>query len=197
MKVLGPDYYKHLDVLHLSQDLLGKFLFTKIGSDVTGGMIVETEAYRGPEDKASHAYGNRKTKRNAVLYEAGGVCYVYLCYGIHALFNVVTGEEGKSHAILIRAIEPVFGVDKMLKRRKKEKLVQSLASGPGSLTQALGIILKHNGLPLTDSLIWIEDQGVYVSPSETITSARIGVEYAGEDALLPWRFRIKDNLWSN
>jgi DNA-3-methyladenine glycosylase len=196
MKVLSLDYYKHPDVLFLSQDLLGKFLFTQIGSDLTGGMIIETEAYRAPDDRASHAYANRKTKRNAVMFNEGGVAYVYLCYGIHALFNVVTGSEGTPHAILIRALEPVTGVNKMLERRKKTKLVRGLTHGPGALSQALGITTKHNGQSLAGPTIWIEDQGVVISPKEIITSSRIGVDYAGEDALLPWRFCIK-NLWSH
>lgn len=197
MKILPKEYYRHHDVLYLSQDLLGKVLFTKIGSDITGGIIIETEAYRAPEDRASHAYGNRKTKRNVIIFHEGGVSYVYLCYGIHTLFNIVTGEEDQPHAILVRALEPLVGVNRMLKRRGKEKLVHSLLSGPGALAQALGITVKHNGLPLTGPVIWIEDHGNFISSKEIIASARVGVDYAGDDALLPWRYRVKDNIWCN
>ena len=111
-------------------------------------MIIETEAYAGPEDKASHAYGNRRTKRTEVMFHKGGVAYVYLCYGIHSLFNVVTNQEGTPHAVLIRAIQPEIGIETMLKRRGKTKLDNTLTNGPGSLAKALGIGLKHNGVKL-------------------------------------------------
>lgn len=190
MKTLPLKYYKHHDVVFLSRDLLGKYLFTHIGSKITGGMIIETEAYRAPEDRASHAFGNRRTKRNEVMYHEGGTSYVYQCYGIHALFNVVTNQADVPHAILIRAIKPEFGVEEMLRRRKKEKVDKTLSGGPGTVAQALGITLKHNGLKLTGPEIWIEDRGVVVAAEMILAGPRIGVDYAGEDALLPWRFRI-------
>lgn len=189
-KILPLDYYKSHDVVFLSRDLLGKFLFTQIDSIITGGMIIETEAYRAPEDRASHAYGNRRTKRNEIMYSEGGVSYVYQCYGIHALFNIVTNDIGIPHAILIRAIEPTVGIDEMLRRRKKDKIDRTLSGGPGTLTQALGITCKDNGLSLAGPRIWIENRGVYVPPESIISSPRVGVDYAGEDALLPWRFRL-------
>lgn len=196
MTILPREYYQNKDVLFLSRDLLGKFLLTRCGPTVTGGMIVETEAYRGPEDRASHAFGNRRTKRNEVMYHIGGICYIYLCYGLHVLFNVVTNVEDIPHAILIRAIEPTEGIDEMLKRRKKTKLVRQLTSGPGALTQALGIQLAHNGFALNGKTIWIEDRKVNI-PLENIEAIpRVGINYAKEDALLPWRFRIKDNPWT-
>lgn len=188
MTVLPLEYYKHDDVLHLSKDLLGKFLLTKIGPVVTGGMIIETEAYRAPEDRASHAYGNRRTKRNAVMYGEGGVSYVYQCYGLHFLFNIVTNEHEIPHAILIRALKPLVGIEEMLKRRKKSKLDRTLTNGPGTITQALGITKAHNGLPLIGPEIWLEDRGVNVSEEDIVAGPRIGIDYAGEDALLPWRF---------
>lgn len=193
--VIPPEYYQNQDVLFLSKDLLGKFLMTCFGQTVTGGMIVETEAYRGPEDKASHAYGNRRTKRNEVMYHAGGICYVYRCYGIHSLFNLVTNAAEIPHAILVRAIEPVQGIDEMLKRRNKEQLQRTLTSGPGTLTQALGIGTVHNGLALDSPYIWIEDRKIQLPPENIEAVPRIGIDYAGEDALLPWRFKIKDNPW--
>lgn len=187
---LPLSFYQREDVVEISRQLLGKFLLTCFDNYVTGGMIIETEAYRAPDDRASHAYGMRRTKRNEAMYQAGGICYVYLCYGIHALFNVVTHQEGIPHAILIRAIEPTIGIEKMLLRRPKNKLNHPLANGPGTLTQALGIGLVHNQLSLTDSEIWIEDRGFPNNEFEITASPRIGVDYAGEDALLPWRFRL-------
>ncbi len=157
-------------------------------------MIIETEAYRGPEDKASHAYGNRRTNRTEVMYKAGGICYVYLCYGIHALFNIITNTHDIPHAVLIRALHPVDGIPWMLKRRKKSKLDAKLTSGPGTLTQALGITLAHNGLSLHGPQIWIEDRGFKIDPKNIHASPRIGIDYAGEHALLPWRFTLKNSF---
>ena len=194
---LPRDYYRHVDVLFLSQDLLGKYLFTHFNGELTGGMIVETEAYRAPEDRASHAFGHRRTQRNEVMYAHGGLCYVYLCYGIHSLFNVVTNEENVPHAILIRAIEPTEGIEIMLKRRGKQKLERSLTAGPGALAKALGIDTRHNGEDLTSHSIWIEDRGIVISEDQIIASPRVGVDYAGEDAALPWRFRLKGSPWTS
>lgn len=191
MKLLPSEYYKHSDVLFLSRDLLGKFLMTRIDGVVTGGMITETEAYRGPEDKASHAFGLRRTKRNEAMYNSGGIAYVYCCYGIHALFNVVTNATDIPHAILIRAIVPEVGIPTILKRRKKKSLDKTTSSGPGTLTQALGISLQHNFAPLTGSTVWIEDRNIQIKEEQISIGPRIGVDYAGEDALLPWRFRFE------
>jgi DNA-3-methyladenine glycosylase len=186
--LINQDYYKTQDVVFLSKDMLGKFLLTSFDGKLTGGMIIETEAYKGPEDKASHAYGNRRTKRNEVMYHNGGICYVYLCYGIHALFNIVTNKIDIPHAILIRAIEPSIGIEHMLDRRGKKKWTHTLTSGPGSLTVALGIKLSHNGLSVTGPDIWLEDRGIKLEDNQIMATPRIGVDYAGEDAALPWRF---------
>lgn len=191
MPKLPLTFYQQDDVLDISRKLLGKYLFSCFDNKLTGGMIIETEAYRGPEDRASHAYGMRKTKRTEVMYQTGGICYVYLCYGIHSLFNVITNQEGIPHAILIRAIQPLVGIETMLQRRHKQKIDCNLTSGPGTLTQALGINVMHNGLPLNGSRIWIEDKGIQIQKSEIEELPRVGVDYAGEDALLPWRFRLK------
>lgn len=197
MSKLPLSFYQQENVLELSQQLLGKYLFTCMDHQVTGGMIVETEAYRGPEDRASHAYNRRRTKRNEMMYQAGGCSYVYLCYGLYPLFNVVTNQADVPHAILIRALEPVVGIDIMLKRRHKHKVDRSLTAGPGVLTQALGITTAHNGLLLTGSTIWLEDKGIQIEPENILSTPRIGVAYAQEDALLPWRFRIKNNAWTS
>jgi DNA-3-methyladenine glycosylase len=196
-QILPAAFYQQEDVLYISQQLLGKFLFTRIGEQFTGGMIVETEAYRAPEDRASHAYGMRRTKRNEVMFGKSGHAYVYLCYGIHSLFNVTTNQEGIPHAILIRAIEPSVGVEIMLKRRNKATPERSLTAGPGALAQALGITLNHNGISLLEDTIWLEDRNITVKPAEITATPRVGVAYAGEDALLPWRFRIAHHPWTS
>jgi DNA-3-methyladenine glycosylase len=192
---LPTEYYLHTDIVHVAKDLLGKKLSTNFNNELTSGIIVETEAYAGAGDKASHAFGNRNTQRTKVIFMAGGVGYVYLCYGIHHLFNVVTNIEGVPHAALIRAIEPSEGIEIMMERRKKVKLDYTLGAGPGSVSQALGIHTSHSGYSLTDSPIWIEDIGLTVPKKEIIASPRVGVGYAQEDALLPYRFRIKGNKW--
>lgn len=189
-------FYQRQDVLQISRDLLGKTLLTCIdGQHVTGGTIVETEAYAGPQDRASHAFANRRTKRTEVMYLSGGICYVYLCYGIHSLFNVITNSEGIPHAILIRAIQPTDGIELMLHRRHKTRLDREVAGGPGALTQALGITQQHNKVSLQGPVIWIEDRGITVE--KIIESPRVGIDYAGDDALLPWRFRIDENPWTS
>lgn len=197
MQKLPLNFYQQDDVLALSRQLLGKYLFTQFDEVLTGGLIVETEAYRAPEDRASHAYGMRRTKRNEMMYQAGGVCYVYTCYGIYPLFNVVTHQKDIPHAILIRALEPTEGLEEMMRRRRQTQIKRNLTAGPGTLTQALGILPQHNGWDLTNSLIWIEDRGLIIAPEDIIASPRVGVAYAGEDAQLPWRFRIKNNKWTS
>lgn len=197
MKRLPLSFYRHHDVVWVSQALLGKFIFTHFDDQLTGGMIVETEAYHGAEDKASHAYGMRRTKRTEVIYRAGGCSYVYLCYGLHSLLNIVTNRLDVPHAVLIRAIEPTIGLDIMQQRRGKHKVDYTLTAGPGSVTQALGIKTIHNGIPLNGPDLWIEDHGIQIAPEDIIASPRVGVDYAGEDALLPWRFRIKGNRWTS
>lgn len=193
MKMLPLSFYKGNDPLQLARELLGKVLVTKWKEISTTGRIVEVEAYAGIGDKASHAYGGRRTNRNEVMYTDGGVAYVYLCYGIHHLFNVVTNSEGVPHAILIRALEPLTGINEMLKRTGKPKFDSSLTRGPGNLSKALGIKTIHNNYKLNIRQIYIADDG-FVYPEEKIASSpRIGVGYAGKDALLPYRFYIRGN----
>ena len=195
---LNKKFYLQPDVVELTKKMLGKQLFTRTEDGiVTGGMIVEAEAYDGTRDKASHAYKNKKTKRTEVMFRAGGLAYVYLCYGIHSLFNIITNIEGIPHAILIRAIEPVTGEDVMLERRGMSQLEPRLTAGPGVLSKALGIDRQHYGLDLTGNTVWLEDKGVMLNNDDIIASARVGVDYAEEDARLPWRFRIRDNKWTS
>lgn len=189
---LPLEYYLNDDVLFVGKDLIGKVLMTHFDNVLTGGVIIETESYLGAIDRASHAYNNRRTKRNDIMYAEGGHAYVFKCYGIHALFNVVTNLKDTPHAVLIRAIKPIIGIDMMLKRRSKQKIDKTLAGGPGTLTQALGINVKHNGLSLTGNQIWIEDQKIALQKNAILTSPRIGIDYAGPDVHKPWRFYIKD-----
>lgn len=192
---LPLSYYSNQDVLFLAQNLLGKVLFTAIGDDITAGIIVETEAYFGVQDKASHAYGGRRTNRTEPLYSHGGISYVYLCYGIHHLFNVVTSVEDDPHAVLIRAVEPLIGKEIMEYRRNMPFSKAAISSGPGSAAKALGINQSFNKKDLTGDEIWIEDHGILYKPDEIIAGPRIGVAYAQEDALLPWRFFVKNNKY--
>lgn len=194
---LGAGFYQRDDVVTISQELLGKYLYTKINGEVTVGMIVETEAYSGRNDKACHAHANRRTNRTKIMYEAGGVAYVYLCYGIHHLFNIITNVKGQADAVLIRAIEPKIGIEKMLERRKMVQVERKLTAGPGIMSQAMGIDLQHYGESLLDGRIWIEDNGNIITENQVIKSPRVGVAYAEEDAKLPWRFRIADNVWTS
>jgi len=190
---LDVGFYRVKEVLSIARNLLGKYLFTNINGEISGGFIVETEAYNGITDKASHAYGNRKTNRTQTMYETGGIAYVYLCYGIHEMLNVVTSVEGEPHAVLIRAINPTEGIDLMLERRKMASLKNNLTAGPGSVAKALGVSRKMNGLSFQGDEIWIEDRGLGFPDDEIAAVPRVGVAYAKEDALLPYRFYIKGN----
>jgi DNA-3-methyladenine glycosylase len=192
MSVLSDSFYARNNVTQIARQLLGKKLITNVLGKISAGIIVETEAYSFRE-RGCHAYENRMTNRNKVMFETGGVAYVYLCYGIHHLFNVVTNQQGMADAVLVRALEPVEGEEWMLNRMKTNSL-KRITSGPGKLTKAMGIDRTLNGKYLNSTEVWIEE-GVNVSPRQVISSARIGIDYAGEDALLPWRFSIKDNEW--
>lgn len=196
---LSREFYTGNDVVSIAQSLLGKVLCTRINNQLTTGIIVETEAYHGPEDKASHAYGGRRTARTEMMYAQGGTAYIYLCYGIHHLFNVVTATENVPHAILIRAIEPLEGIDLMMTRRKMSSPSQSLTAGPGSLSVALGLDTSMSGMDLVsrNSPVWIEDRDTDILETQIIASPRVGVGYAKEWADQPWRFRIMGNAWTS
>ena len=159
---LTTDFYLADDVVMQAQRLLGKLLVSNTNNQLTIGRIVETEAYRAPDDKACHAYNNRRTKRTEIMFRQGGTAYITLCYGIHHLFNVVTGPEGVAQAVLIRGIEPLVGIDLMLERRNMTKLEPRLTAGPGALSKAMGITTALHGSSLTDksSLIYLADDGI-------------------------------------
>jgi DNA-3-methyladenine glycosylase len=203
MSKIPLSWYRHHDVVSLSRDLLGKYLFTNLPfgkkgeRKLTGGIIVETEAYAGAIDKASHAHGNRRTKRTEVMFSHGGVAYIYLIYGFHNMFNIITNEEGTPHAILIRAIEPTDGIDIMLRRRNMSAPERKLTGGPGVLCEALGITRELNGEPLDGDKVWLEDRGLSYVKKDIIASPRVGIAYAEEDAHHPWRFRVKDSSWTS
>lgn len=193
--MLGKEFYARKDVLQIAKELLGKVLVTNFNGALTSGMIVETEAYAGVEDKASHAYGGRRTARTETMYAKGGTAYVYLCYGIHHLFNVVTNVADIPHAVLIRGVEPIDGIDVMLQRRNKQMLVPQLTAGPGALSMALGIHTSHSGTSLLGSQVYIEERKFAVKQKNIVSGTRVGVAYAGEDAYLPYRFWIQDNAF--
>ncbi len=195
MRKLPVSFYQRENVLEVAKDLLGKLLVTKWNGVVTYGRIVEVEAYNGIIDKASHAYGGRRTNRNEVMYSDGGVAYVYLCYGIHHLFNVVTNSKETPHAILIRALEPVKGIDTMLKRVGKKEADNTLTRGPGNLSKALGITTLNSRCSLHSKELFIADDGFVFNGKEIAASPRIGVDYAGKDVLLPYRFYVKGNAF--
>lgn len=187
---LSEKYYRNEDVVFLAKDLLGKLLMTEIDGIRTAGIITETEAYSETE-KGCHAYNRRKTERTKIMFEAGGLSYVYFCYGMHHLFNVVTGKKDTAQAVLIRAIQPTIGVEEILRRRKKENPEKNLCKGPGKVCQALGITRAHYGLHLTDAKIWIETTTLKITDEQIQATPRIGIDYAEEDRHLPWWFVLK------
>ena len=193
--ILERSFYLREDALSIAKELLGKVIVSKIDDKFCSGIIVETEAYIAPEDRASHAFGNKLTKRTKTMFAKGGTAYIYLIYGFHSLFNVVSNREGVPHAILVRAIEPLEGVDIMMQRRKMQKLNYNLSNGPGKLTQAMGITTKYDGLDLCDidSPVQIWDKGIEFA--NIIASPRVGIDYAGEYKDKPWRFRAGDSDW--
>lgn len=182
------------DTLKVARYLLGKILIHEAPEGVTSGCIVETEAYMGPEDKASHAYGSRRTPRNEVLYGRKGHAYVYQIYGMYFCLNITTGSlMGKPEAVLIRALEPLAGFETMMKRRAfAEKRIIGLTNGPGRLCMALGISRERNGADLCSSRLHI-DEGSKVSGSRIVHTKRINVDYADEWNDCSWRFYVSDS----
>ncbi|MCU0451365.1 MAG: DNA-3-methyladenine glycosylase [Bernardetiaceae bacterium] len=192
MPKLPPDFYLNPDVVAVARQLLGKHLFTCWEGALTGGRIVETEAYAA-HDRACHAYQGRRTARTEVMFGPGGHAYVYLCYGMHQMFNIVTHGAGVPAAVLVRAIEPTEGLATMLHRRRMAAVAPRLTAGPGAVGQALGLHTRHSGLSLLGDQVWLEDGGP--APELITASPRVGVGYAGPDAQLPWRFRVAGNPW--
>lgn len=195
LKKLDYEFYNRANVVQIARTLIGKILVTQFDDIETCGRIVETEAYNGAVDRASHAWNGRRTARTEIMFGDAGKAYIYLCYGIHHLFNIVTNKKDTPHAVLIRAVEPLYGIDSMLRRTGKKKPDRTLTSGPGNVSKALGITTKYTGTNLLSDIIYIADDGYKVSNKNIIATPRIGVDYAGEDALLPYRFILKDNVY--
>jgi DNA-3-methyladenine glycosylase len=194
MTLLSEHFFQRENTQAIAQELLGKLIFSEIEKGkLVGGIIIETEAYLGGEDRACHAYNYRRTHRTEPMFGPGGQIYVYLCYGLHHLLNIVTHGEGVPHAILIRSLQPTHGLDIMQQRRlfKGHKQKKALTKGPGALAQALGITRECSGRKLEKGFLWIEDRGTLVEANQMGISPRIGVDYAGPDAQLPLRFYIK------
>ncbi|HEX8147092.1 MAG TPA: DNA-3-methyladenine glycosylase [Pyrinomonadaceae bacterium] len=191
---LERDFYTRADTLRVARELLGKRLVVPSGTGArVSGRVVETEAYLGAEDRAAHSYGGRRTRRTETMFAAGGTAYVFFVYGMHHQFNVVTGPEGLPHAVLVRAVEPEEGIELMRERRPVSK-ERELTSGPGKLCRALGLDLTFDGEDLAKgSRVWLEEAGVRLRPEQIASGPRIGVAYAAEDALKPWRFWVEGN----
>ena len=194
-KKLPLSFFTRKDVVEITRELLGKVLVTNFDNDLTAGRIVEAEAYNGPYDKAAHSFDNRRTKRTEVMFAAGGVAYVYLCYGIHQMFNIVTNEQDVPNAILVRAVEPIIGIDIMLRRCSKGVHGYDLTRGPGNVAKAFGLHTSHSGYSLQEEAIYIADDGFRPTEEDITSTKRIGVDYAGEDALLPYRFIIQGSKY--
>ena len=197
-KKLSRQFYLREDVIQIARELLGKILVapTDDGERVSG-MIVECEAYLGQIDRAAHSFGGRRTARNEITYGAGGYAYVFFIYGMYFQLNVVTDTIDTPHVVLVRALEPVEGIETMRARRNKNGKTmpdKNLTSGPGKLTIAMGIDRGFNGEDLLGDRIWIEE-GKKLANKDIATGKRIGIDYAGEDAEKPWRFWVKDNLF--
>ena len=195
MPLIARDFYTRPDVVLIARELIGKLLVTQFDGKMTSGIITETEAYEGITDMASHAWGGRKSNRTEVMYRIGGTAYVYLCYSVHSLFNIVTNIQDIPHAILIREIAPVDGKQNMQERSGKSAGAKGFSNGLGKVSKVLGIHYSHTGMDLTRKPpnkdgpgIWLEDTGFLVSREAVKVTPRIGVDYAGPDALLPYRF---------
>ncbi len=196
MRKLAFDFYNRNEVVQIAKDLIGKLIITKLDGRLTSGRIVETEAYVAITDKASHSFGGRRTQRNEHMYAAAATSYVYICYGMHHLFNVVTNKKDVPDAVLVRAVEPLQGIDVMLERTGKKKLDNTLTKGPGNVSRALGINKIHSGITLTGNTIFLADDNWKPEYADAIAaSKRIGIDSAGADALLPYRFYVKGNKY--
>ncbi|MEO6722185.1 MAG: DNA-3-methyladenine glycosylase [Ferruginibacter sp.] len=195
MNKLPIDFYNRKNVVEIARELIGKIAITNFDGVLTSGTIVETEAYAGIADKASHAYAGRRTPRNEHMYAKGGTTYIYICYGIHQMFNIVTNESEIPDAVLIRALEPIEGIEIMLERTGKKKPDHTLTRGPGNVGRALGMNKSHSGLSLTGNEIFIASDDIVIADEKIGASKRIGVAYAEMDAMLPYRFYLKGNKY--
>ncbi|MFD1871247.1 DNA-3-methyladenine glycosylase [Hymenobacter bucti] len=198
MNSLNLRFFERPDVLAIAHELLGKHVFTRIDGELTGGRIVETEAYRHEGDPSITLHLQRKAKQAQGLYQPGGTAYLYTVYRVHTLFNITTYDAAHPDTVLIRAIEPLEGLDVMLRRRGLAVVARNLTAGPGVLSQALGLTPALTGELVAGPHIWFEDHEEKILPDNVIASSRVGLEYAGAEAVaLPWRFRLKDSKWTS
>lgn len=189
---LPREFYTRSNVVTVARELLGKLLVVPASNGRrVSGIIVETEAYRGPHDRAAHSYGGRRTKRTETMYGRGGTSYVFFVYGMYNQFNVVTNLEDKPHAVLIRALQPVEGIELMRKRRRGQP-DHNLTNGPGKLCIALAIDRKLDAADLLGGRVWLEE-GEHISRSRIVSGPRVGIDYAEEWVDKPWRFWVKGN----
>jgi DNA-3-methyladenine glycosylase len=195
MKKIPLSFYKRKDVVLIAKELIGKIIITHFDGKLTSARIVETEAYVGHIDKASHAFGGKRTARNEHMYAAAGTAYVYICYGLHHMMNIVTNDKNIPDAVLIRAVEPIDGIETMAKRTGKKANDKTITRGPGNVGKALGIFKHHSGNYLLGNEIYLADDNSKIPEENIGISARIGVESAGKDALLPYRFYLKGNKY--
>ncbi len=198
MVLLESSFYQDEDVVSMAQKLLGKILVTEVNGMMSSGMIVETEAYRGPDDRGCHAYGGRCTERTKTMFYEGGHAYVYICYGVHPMVNVVTGPEGFAHAVLIRAVQPLEGVEMMMEKRGINKDKPVLVNGPGKLTVALGIHKEMDGQKLFEqrSPVRLYDASEEILPETVVSGPRVGMsKHVGACSHRSWRFYLRDNVW--
>ena len=199
-RILSRSFYTREDATIIAQELLGKVIVTRDQEGICGGVIVETEAYMGPEDLACHAHSNRRTPRTETMYKEGGTSYVYVCYGLHHLFNTVTGKEGMGHAVLIRAVEPIYNDSLMLRRRKKQKMTPVVTNGPGKLSVALGITKAWNDTDLTSSLspVQIVEMDLKKDYGEIESGPRVGMSHHTRHCgHYPWRYKYANNRWTS
>lgn len=194
--ILARSFYLNPDVVEVARQTIGKVLVSRTDGKLTSGLITETEAYAGVTDKASHAFNGRRTARTEIMYAIGGTAYIYLCYGVHSLFNIVTNEKEIPHAVLIRGIIPLEGTELMKERTGKSLVKPATGYGPGNVTKLLGLHYHRTGEDLVirpgeiNDAVWLEDRGYVFGEEEVTRGKRIGVDYAGEDATLPYRFTI-------
>lgn len=195
---LPAAFFQRPDVLTIARELLGKHLYTHLDGVLTAGRIVETEAYRHEGDHSLTLHLQRKQHQAQGLHVPGGHAYIYTVYNRHALFNIACHDAAHPDAVLIRAIEPLVGLEEMCQRRGLAKVARTLTAGPGVLSQALGITAALSGELVTGPHIWFEDHGETVPAAAVVASARVGLAYAGAEAAgLPWRFRVADSKWTS
>jgi len=195
MKKIPLAFYSRTDVVSIAKELLGKIIVTNFDHQFTSARIVETEAYMAFTDRASHSFNGKRTSRNEHMYGKPGTAYVYICYGLHQMMNIVTNVSGIPDAVLLRAVEPLEGIDVMCQRTGKKWPDASITRGPGNVAKALGIVKQHSGCSLRGDPIQVVEDGFLVEAAQIGTSGRIGVEGAGADAALPYRFYLRGNRY--